>query len=217
MALVYSMATLVERVKRHMANGFPSASFFASDNEIQLYINDALAFGLVGGVYNMAKMEGNLSVPDGYLQTYSLPALTQDNITREWKTTLPQPPLSLPLGYSLSNAYFADSVNGKGEQVNLIKPNRASYRKNMPLQYGVNGRVEGLSFILEASDGSSLLDKTLYVTMASTRVTDVNAPLNVPDDVIANVFNLVTNKLIERLKNPKDIVKDDISAGNKAS
>ncbi len=217
MALVYSMATLVERIKRHMANGFPSASFFASDNEIQLYINDALAFGLVGGVYNMAKMEGTLSVPDGYLQTYSLPALTQDNITREWKTTLPLPPLSLPLGYSLSNAYFADSVNGKGIQINLIKPNRVAYRKNMPLQYGVNAWVEGSTFILEASDGSSLLDKNLYVTMASTRVADVNAPLNVPDDVIANVFNLVTNKLIERLKNPKDIVKDDISAGNKAS
>ena len=54
MALVYSLATLTERIKRHMANGFPSASFFASDNEIQLYINDAIAFSLVGGVYNMA-------------------------------------------------------------------------------------------------------------------------------------------------------------------
>lgn len=217
MALVYSIATLTERIKRHMANGFPSASFFASDNEIQLYINDALAFGLVGGVYNMAKMEGNLSVPDGYLQTYSLPALVQDSVTREWKTTLPQPPLSLPLGYSLSNAYFADSVHGKGIQINLIKPNRVAYRKNMPLQYGVNAWVEGSNFILEASDGSSLLDKNLYVTMASTRVTDINAPLNVPDDVVSTVFDMVTNKLISRLKNPKDIIKDDISAGNKSS
>jgi hypothetical protein len=215
MAIIYSLQTLTERIKRHIANGFPTASFSASDNEIYLYINSALAFGLVGQMYGMAKVEGNLVTPEGFLTTYLLPTLVQDNITKEWTTTLPQPPLSLPLGYSITQAYFADSVNGRGTQINFIKAKRVPYRKNMPLQNGVRGWFEGSKVILEASDGSSLLNQNLYATMATTRVTDPLAPMNVPDDILEAVFMNVVQKLEKRLQYPQDIIKDDLAPGRK--
>lgn len=217
MALPYSIRQMINRVQRHMNDGFPEADYTVSEREMQLYIEEAMAFALVGNVYQTAKIEGNLVVPDGFLTTYSLPALQQDLVTREWYTTLPQVPLSLPLGYSLDDAYFADSVNGKGIQINLIKAKRTARRKYMPLQNGVNGRVEGAKFILEASDSSSLLGNTVYVRMTGTRITDIDAPLNVPDDILSSVFDNVVKRLIQRSQVMKDVVKDDIPAGNKAS
>ena len=200
-----------------MSDNFPSVDFGTSENEVLLYIDQALAVALVGQVYANAKVEGNLAVPEGYLTTYLLPSLTQDPITRNWQTTLPQPPVSLPLGYSIDDVYFANSVNGKGQQVFLIKQKRVSYRNNMPLPTGVRAWVEGSTIKLEASDGSSLLNQQLYVRMASTRTSNVNDTMNLPDDAIEVIFGNVIAKLKDRMQIPKDVIADDISAGNKSS
>ncbi len=217
MALGYTWRQLIQRLQRHINDGFPEADFSISDNEMLLYVNEALAYALVGTVYQNAKIEGSLVTPDGFLTTYALPALTKDNITKEWHTTLPQTPLSLPLGHSITQAYFADVVNGKGTQLNFIKAKRVAYRKNMPLQFGVRAWVEGSKIIMEASDGSPLLGQTLYVTMIGTRTDDLDAVLNVPDDIIQAVFTAVTARLTQRMQLPKDIIKDDIPAGSKTS
>jgi hypothetical protein len=207
----------IQRIRKHVANGFPNDEFSTSENEILLYIDQALAFNLIGQTYNNSKVEGSIAVPDAYLVTYALPALTQDNITKEWTTTLPQPPVSLPLGYSLDRCYFADSVNGIGTEVALIKPKRVAYRNNMPRPLGVNARIEGNTIFLDASNGSSLLNKNLYVRMASTRTANVDDVMNVPDDAIDAIFNSVVDKLTKRYSEPKDVIKDELGAGNKTS
>lgn len=209
----YTKELLIQRIKKHIANDFPDASFSTTDNEVVLYIDQAIAPTIVGQVYQGAKVEGNLAVPDGYMTTYLLPALTQDSITREWFTTLPQPPLSLPLGYSLDVAYFANRVNGRGVQVHLIRPERVALRRNLPRQFGVDGWVEGSKFILEASDGGSLLNQNLYVRMAKSRTDALTEVLAMPDDAVEAVFNNVVAKLIQRMQLPKDLIQDDISVG----
>jgi len=90
MALPQSWRQLIERIKKHINDGFPNEDYNITENEMLLYIQEALAFSLVGSVYQMAKVEGNLVMPEGFLTTYSLPALQQDNITKEWFTTLPK-------------------------------------------------------------------------------------------------------------------------------
>lgn len=208
---------LIERIRRHIANDFPSADFSTSENEVLLYIDQALAFNLVGQVYNAAKVEGNICVPEGYLTTYSIGNLSQDSVTKDWYGTLPQPPISLPLGYSLDYAYFADSVNGKGRSIFLIKQKRVAFRDNLPNPLGVRAWVEGNRIWLAASDGSSLLNQNLYVRMANTRTSSLTDVVALPDDAIEGIFNNVVAKLKDRLQLPKDVVQDDISAGNKSS
>lgn len=215
--IAYTKKQLIERIKRHMADDFPSVEFGSSDNEVLLYIDQALAFTLVGQVFNNAKIEGNLVVPDAYYTTFAIPALTQDIVTGEWLGTLPQPPVSLPLGYSVNNIYFASTGNGKGVSVFMIKPHRVAYRRNMPKPYGVSAYIEGNIIKLEASDGTSLLGQNLYVTMASTRTSSLTDVMALPDDAIEIIFNNVVGKLKDRLQLPKDIIADDISAGNKSS
>jgi len=200
-----------------MADDFPDAEFGATENEVLLYIDQALAFNLVGQAYNMAKIEGNLVVPDAYYTTYKLPALQQDSVTKEWYSTLPQPPISLPIGYSITNGYFADSANGKGVNVFWVKAKSAPYRDYIPKPFGVMAKIEGNKIILESTNGSLLLNENFYVTMASTRSSSLDDNLNLPDDSIEGIFNNVVMKLKDRMQIPKDVILDDIPAGNKSS
>ncbi len=151
------------------------------------------------------------------MTTYLLPALQQDTVTKNWYSTLPQPPVSLPLGYSIDEGYFANSLNGKGIQIFWIKQKRVAFRGNMPKPFGVLGWVEGSKIWLEATDGGSLLNQNFYVRMAATRTEDLDATMALPDDAIEQIFNQVVMKLKDRMQLPKDIIQDDISAGNKSS
>jgi hypothetical protein len=65
----YKKGMFVERIRKHCADGFPNSDFTASTKEILLYLDSALAFGLVGQVYQNAKVEGNMpSLPCSKMQ-----------------------------------------------------------------------------------------------------------------------------------------------------
>ena len=159
MALTYSWAQLIERLIRHINNNFPGKDFSLSSNEALLYINEAMSTGIIGQVYGGAKVLGSLEMPDAYEMTFQLAALAQDSVTGNWFSTLPQPPLSLPLGYSINRVYFANSTDGEGIDCLPIKAKRVGYRKNMPMPLGVRYWIENSKIWLAASDGSSLLNQ----------------------------------------------------------
>lgn len=213
----YTKQQLVERVRRHIVNDFPSSDLSISVNEVLLYIDQAVAFNMVGQVWNMAKVEGNIVMPEAYLTTYHLSTLSYDTLTREWYTTLPQPPVSLPLGYSITDVYPVLAGSGRGESFFPIKSKRTAYRKFMPTPVGGSYKVQGDKIILAASDGGSLLSYTFYVEMAKSRTESLTETLNLPDDAIELIFNNVIAKLKDRLQLPQDVIQDDISTGNKTS
>lgn len=217
MAISYSKKQLIERIQRHLNNGFPDTDFKTSSNEILLYIDEAIASDLVGRVYDGAKVEGTLAVPEAYYITYQLPALTLNTITGKWETTLPQPPVSLPLGHSISDIYFASGQNGVSISAIPIKSKRVAMRNNMPRPSGIFYKIEGSKLIMESSNGQPLLGQQPYATMASTRTNNINDTMNLPDDAISNVFNAVVNRLKDRMMLPIDIIKDNLPAGNKSS
>src|ERR1051326_8323482 len=132
MALVYSKKLFIERVRRHMANNFPDSDMSLSENEVLLYIDQALAYNMVGQVYNAAKLEGNLVMPEAYLSTYLITNIQLDSNTGYWYVTLPQPPVSLPLGYSITNAYFAKTAYGQSDPILPIRNKRVAFRRFMP-------------------------------------------------------------------------------------
>ncbi len=217
MAIAYTKKQLIQRIRRHMATTFPNSSFPVSENEVLLCIDQAAAFNLVGQVWNMAKVEGNIAVPEAYITTFSLPALQYNAITKDWYSTLPQPPLSLPLGYSIPQVYFADTSNGKGKSVSLVKAKRVAFREDLPKFNRVLAWIEGSKITFKHPQGASLLGETAYAVMTTTRTVDVNDTLNLPDDAIEMIFNNVIQKLAQRLQLPKDIIQDDLGSGNKSS
>lgn len=213
----YTKRQLVQRIQIHMANDFPSADSSLLDEEVLLYIDQAVAFTLVGQVYQGAKLEGNLVMPEAYISTYNLTNIQQDSNTGYWYVTLPQPPVSLPLGYSITDAYFAKTAYGKGQSILPIRNKRVAYRDLMPMPTGTRYWVEGETMWLAASNNQPLFGQNLYVKMAKTRTVDLDESLLLPDDAIELIFNNVVMKCKDRLGIPQDVVQDDLPAGNKAS
>jgi len=189
MAITYSKQMLIERIKRHLADGFPNDEFPMSDNEVLLYIDSSLAALLVGNIYGIAKITKSIATPEAYIVTTEMDAFLQDNVTGEWYATLPQTPISLALGYSITNVYFGN------EPVLPIRTQRVAFRNFMPKPVGASYRVKGNVIYVRADDNTALSPYTLYVDMVSTRTADVNEPMNVPDDVIKGIFDSVVDIL----------------------
>lgn len=217
MALGYTWRQLIRRIWKHINNDFPGTDFSVTENEMLLYINEAMSYAIVGQVWQGAKVTGFMEMPEAYLVTYQLAALSQDNVTKNWHSTMPQPPLSLPLGYSVNRVYFANTTDGEGMDCLPIKANRVGYRKNMPMPLGVRYWIENGKIWLAASDGSSLLNQDCYIQMPSTRATNLTDQINLPDDATKIIFDLVVARLKDRLQLPQDVVQDDLAAGNKSS
>jgi hypothetical protein len=212
----YSNKTFIQRIKRDLNNGFPDSDFTMSDNEILFHIDQAKAAAMIGNVFNNAKVEGAMVMPEGFLTTYSL-TLSKDNATASWYGSLPQPPVSLPLGYSITDVYFANAYDGDKWVCYPVSSKEVSLMESLPMPPGIRYWVVGKTIYAKSSNGGSLLNKTMYVTMAKTRSTSLDDEINLPDDVIETVYNLVMDKLKKRIANPQDIVQDGLPAGNKAS
>lgn len=218
MAITFNKKMLIERVKRHIADGWPTNSFSASDKEILLYIDSAIAQAIIGHAYVNAKIEGALCTPEAYLITYALTLPVFNENLGEYSTTLPQPPISLPLGYSITTVFFGGK-KGRSQAAWPIKAKRVSYRADMPVPNGVRYWVEGSVLKLAPSNGQPLNPgiNTLYVTMPATRTADVNETMTIPDDDISGIFDYTVKQLIQRMNVPKDIIQDNLPAGNKSS
>lgn len=215
--LPYTKKMFIERIRKHVADGFPNADFSVSSNEILLYIDSALAIGLIGQVYNNAKVEGNLAVPEAYLTTYNISGITQDDVTGYWSASLPQTPVSLPLGYSISRVYFGSSAFGVSDDAYPIKAKEVAYINLLPLPAGVRYWVENKKIWLAAYNSAGLSGLNLYVQMAKTRTDDVNEDMALPDDAMQAIFEKVVQQLLQRYQIPQDIVSDGLAAGNKSS
>lgn len=212
--IVYTKAQLIERVRKHISDGFAGDDISVTDNELLLYIDAALAFGMIGQVYANAKIDGNLAMPEAYLTTYLINSISQDTPTGYWFITLPQPPVSLPLGYSINRVYSASAGQGISQDFYPIKAKRLGYRNNMPMPTGVRYWVEGSTMWLVSSNNFPLLNVPIYVQMAKSRTDSLSEPMNLPDDAIQGIFDKVIQELDSRYQQPRDEVKDYQPSGN---
>jgi hypothetical protein len=213
----FTIRTFADRIIKDINNGFPDSDFSMTENEIIFHIDQARAAAMTGNVFNLAKVQGVLEMPEGYLTTVLVDDLTKNENTGEWQADLWQPPTSLPLGYSMPEVYFASSAYAKKDTVLPIESKRVAYRDYMPHPSGSSYRVAGQTIYVKASNGQSLLNKKLYVVMAKTRTINGDEYLNWPDDQIDVVYNMVMDKLKKRIMNPQDIIQDGLPAGNKSS
>jgi hypothetical protein len=213
----YSKKALVERIMRDLSNGFPDSDMTLTANETLFHVDQAIAYAMVGSVYNLAKLEGTITVPEAYISRYSITDINKNEATGEWYATLPQPPISLPLGYSITDVFFAQEAYGRSEPVMPIEAKVVSYREMLPRPKGVTYYVQGSTIFLKDSEGSPLRGLTLYVEMVKTRTVSLDEQVSLPDDAISTVYDLVMNNLKKRITNPQDNIQDGLPAGNKQS
>lgn len=213
----YSKRMLIERVQRHVNNDFPGENFSTSVNEIMLYIDEGVSAAIPLLAYKAAAIDEvfhSLEVPEAFIVRFLLTAVEQDTPSGNYFCTLPQPPISLPLGYSINRAYAI--IPGSGETVSFfpIKAKRVSYRKYMPMPDGVRYWITNNTMWMAASNGLTLLNYSIYVEMPTGRTSDLDAPLNMPDDIIEEIIKNTVQKVSQRAMQIRDNIKDNEPAGN---
>ncbi len=207
---------LCERVAKHINSGFPGNDWNVSTNETVLYLDSAIPFALKGMLFDNAKVSGVIDVPEGFLVTYSYTVTLKNKSTNEWYVTLAQTPMALPNGYQVTDAYFSSSV-GRSMSVNFVSVKRQSYRQGLPKPPVVFARIEGQTCYLQSYNGFSLLNQTFNIQLPVSRTTDLDAPMNLPDDAIQNMFEYAVKSILQRYSIPQNIIEDSLSAGNKSS
>lgn len=217
MATPYTKRALVERVVRHLNDGFQGADWTVSNSEVLLYLDSSIPFVMKGMIWENAKVSNVIDVPEGFLVSYTFTVTRKNAATNEWYVTLPQTPLALPNGYQITDAYITSPGLGKGQPINFVSAKRVGYRQNLPQAPVVYGRIEGVTAYFQAYNGVSLLNQTLVIQMPISRTEDLDAPMYLPDDAIQGMFEYAVKKITERYAIPKDIISDGLPAGNKSS
>jgi len=203
-------AKAIRRINRRIMNGYPSIGSTLSDNEIELYLIEAIATVMIQEANTSMQIEGVRSIHEGFITTYKITTITKDNTTGFYTVTLPHPPIGMPLGLSIISPYFASSGQISFPLI-AVHPNQRGIYNQMPTpNYGIYYWVENNTMYL---DGRGVIVSglgTLYIPMPSPRPATNNDtdPINLPDEAMSMVFDMVVTKLTARLQTPQDNFND---------
>lgn len=201
---------LIDRILRAYYNGIPTDDAELTNNEVDLYINDAITAVMNRQMMDDYNITGILSVPDGYITTYQLQAPVYDSNTGNYHTTIPHPPMGIPGTAGILGVYFSGGL-GQSQPVLYIRPSEMDYFQFMPKPpqaafYWIEGNE---IYFWCRTDLSQSPDK-VNIRMATNVQSGVNDILSVPPDAVDQIFSLTLQKLMARKGVMQDVTNDGI-------
>lgn len=199
---------LIEQIRRIFYGGVPNDDASLSEKEVNLYLNEAIAYIAKINYTDAIKLDGIETVADSFYATFKNLAITKDNDTGYYSLDLPQVPLGLARGYGISTVTFPTST-GLAKSPIPISPRELDYvdqLKQPPSKifYWAEGKK------LWFKSYTNLVGKFAIVRMVSTETSDLDAEINVPQEYITDIINMVINQLKIRKGTPEDNVNDGV-------
>lgn len=202
-----------ELVQRRLQNDFPNSDFTVTENEIFLYTYPAIAQVITAQAGQYYAVEGIFPDLNSFNLTYKFDlstALTKDVDTGDYYLTLPQVPVGLPEGVSIKSP----TIIGSGKRsypLIYISGNSRNYALKMPTpSFGGYWYYEASKLVIITPENLLTIGKKLSVTMIASRGQNTTDVMNLSDEAFAAVFDLVINKLTQRIMQPKDLVNDGV-------
>lgn len=200
---------LIDRILRYYYDGIPDDQAEISTNEVDLYINDAIATVINKQATDEYNITGIMSVPEGYITTYTIPTPSLSDPTGFYYSTLPHPPLGLPGECGVVGVYFGGSW-GQSKPILHVKPQEVDYFAFMPMPpQAAFYWIENNKIYFWCRTDLTNISDTIYIRMASNIQADNSTALNVPPDAVELIFQDVIGKLLPR----KNIKADNIIDG----
>jgi len=199
---------LIEQVRRLYYGGTPSDDANLTENEVNLYINQAIAYVAKVNYTDAIKLDGVETVSDAFYATFKNLAITKDNDTGYYSTTLPHPPLGLSRGYGISTVTFP-VVTGLAKAPTPISPRELEFIdqvKTPPSKVFYWAEGNKLWF----KSYQNLVGKFAIVRMVSAENSDLTSELNVPAEYISDMINWILNQLKVRKGMPEDTTNDGL-------
>jgi hypothetical protein len=199
---------LIEQLRRMLYGSIPTDDANITEKEINLYINEAIAYMAKVNYSDAIKLDGIETVADSFYATFKNLAITRDNDTGYYSLDLPQVPLGLARGYGISTVTFPTST-GLAKSPIPISPRELDYidqLKQPPSKifYWAEGKK------LWFKSYTNLVGRLAIVRMVSTETSDLDAEINVPQEYITDIINLVMNQLRTRKGSPQDSTNDGL-------
>jgi hypothetical protein len=199
---------LIEQVRRLYYGGIPSDDATLTENEVNLYINQAIAYIAKVNYTDAIKLDGVETVSDAFYATFKNLAITKDNDTGYYSTTLPHPPLGLSRGYGISTVTFPVNT-GLAKAPTPISPRELDIIDNLKsppsrIYYWAEGnKLWFKSYV-------NLVGRFAIVRMVSAENTDLTSEVNVPIEYISDMINWILNQLKVRKGMPEDTTNDGL-------
>jgi hypothetical protein len=199
---------LIEQIRRMLYGGVPNDDASISEKEINVYINQSLAYMAKINYTDSIKLDGVENVSDLFYVTFKNLPVLRDTTTGYYYATLPQVPVGLARGYGISTVTFPTST-GLAKSPIPISVRELDYIDNLKqppskIFYWPEGKT------LWFKSYTNLIGKNAIVRMVSTESSTLDDELNLPQEYITDIINLVLNQLKIRKGSPEDIVNDGV-------
>jgi hypothetical protein len=201
--------TLIEQIRRLYYGGTPSDDATLTENEVNIYINQAIAYVAKVNYTDAIKLDGVETVSDAFYATFKNLAITKDNDTGYYSTTLPHPPLGLSRGYGISTVTFPVINGALAKAPTPISPRELEFIdqvKSPPSKVFYWAEGNKLWF----KSYQNLVGKFAIVRMVSAENTDLTSELNVPVEYVSDMINWILNQLKVRKGMPEDTTNDGL-------
>ena len=97
---------LIELIQRDINNGLPFDDAQITNNEVSLWLNQAIASVMEDRYKKDSEIESINYMNDFYYATFKNRVVSADTDTGYYSFELPQVPLGLPRGISIAGVYF---------------------------------------------------------------------------------------------------------------
>lgn len=199
---------LIEQIRRMLYGGVPTDDANITEKEINLYINEAMAYMAKVNYTDAIKLDGIESIADSFYLTFKNLAATRDTDTGYYSIDLPQVPLGLARGYGIATVTFPTNT-GAAKSPIPISVRELDYMDNLKappskIFYWPEGKKLWFKSYI------NLVGKNAIVRMVSTETANLDDELNVPQEYITDIINLVMNQLRPRKGAPQDSTNDGL-------
>lgn len=187
-------AQMIELIQRDVNNGLPFDDAQITDNEISLWLGQAVASVMEQRYKESAEMESITYMNDFYYATFKNRVVSKDTDTGYYYLCLPQVPLGLPRGIAISGVYFKSAEGQLTETVIQVAPQEIDIMRSLPMPKNkIYGWAEGELFYMMSY--KNIKDLKGVVRMVTSKFGDSD---DIPDNIGVAAADLVIRRLRAR-------------------
>jgi len=187
-------AQMIELIQRDVNNGLPFDDAQITDNEVSLWLGQAIASVMEQRYKESAEMESITYMNDFYYATFKNRSVSKDTDTGYYYFTLPQVPLGLPRGIAISGVYFKSAEGQLTETVIQVAPQEIDVMRSLPMPKNkIYGWAEGSLFYMMSY--KNIKDLKAVVRMVTSKFDDCD---DIPDNIGVAAADLVIRRLRTR-------------------
>lgn len=198
-----------ELISRMLNGGFMSDDSTTSINLISLHLSGAIAAAAVKDMRSNIEIDGIATVGDAFYATTKGLAITKDSDTGWYKSTLPQPPVSISRGLDITS-FKLIAQSGIKYSAYRVSPVEWDYMNELPIESNkVYFMVLSNGVIMQSR--RNLTNDKAMVTMVSSQTntgTGMDDTISLPDNYLPDIVQYMAGVFNIQLNIPIDNAND---------